>query len=199
MQTPDGRDRAPAVNLGKRVMDCVNYCRTETLRNGASVTIRAVRGDDRERFVRAFGLLDRDSIYTRFFGFKSELTPAELDRITSPNSAREVGLVVTVGSGPGETIVASGRYIAHAAPDGARTAEIAFVVEEDYQRLGIAGRLLSHLAGIARDNGIDAFEAEVLASNKPVLAVLARSGLPMRTTEDSGVRHVTLVLGAGPA
>jgi RimJ/RimL family protein N-acetyltransferase len=81
----------------------------------------------------------------------------------------------------------------------ARTAEIAFVIEEDYHGLGIAGRLLGHLAEIAGEKGIAAFEADVLAENKAMLAVFARSGLPMQKRRDGGTIHLTLSLRDDPA
>ena len=174
--------------------DPTQFSRTETLRNGLVVTIRAVRADDRARIVRAFRLLDRASVYTRFFAFKSELTPDELDRVTAPNSPGEVGLVVTTGAADNEAVIASGRYVAGPMDTGSPVAEIAFVVEEDYQGLGIAGRLLAHLAAIARANGIAALAADVLAGNQAMLAVFARSGLPMKTRQDGGTVHVLLAL-----
>ena len=76
-------------------------------------------------------------------------------------------------------------------------AEVAFMVEEDYQGLGIAGKILRHLAGIAKDKGIVQFHAEVLPENKGMLAVFNRSGFPVEQEYDDGVAHVTLSLGGG--
>jgi RimJ/RimL family protein N-acetyltransferase len=165
----------------------------ETLRNGLPVTIRHLRADDRERIAKAVRQLDRESVYTRLFSYRKELTESGLDRIMRVDPEREVALVVTAGAGDDEMVIASGRYFV--SPDGEeRTAEVAFVVEEDYQGLGIAGRLLRHFARIAREQGITAFEADVLARNKSMLAVFARSGLPMRTRHEGGTVHVTLSL-----
>jgi len=168
-------------------------CR-ETLRNGSVVRIRAVRSDDRERLRKAFRQLDRESVYRRFFAFKDELSDEDLDRIVATNTDREVALVVTVGEGAQEAIIASGRYIATGVESTGRTAEVAFIVEEDYHGLGIARRLLAHLADIARATGIVAFEAEVLADNRAMLAVFSRCGLPVQSQHDHGVVHVTLAL-----
>ncbi len=49
------------------------------------------------------------------------------------------------------------------AKSSAGRAEVAFVVDEDYHRLGIAGRLLHHLGYIAVERGITVFAADVLA------------------------------------
>ena len=173
-----------------------DYTRTETLKNGLTVTIRHLRPDDRERIATAFKLLDRQSVYMRLFSYRSELSEAALDRVMRVDPEREVALVVTTRAGADEIVIGSGRAIASAAPaaGGERTAEVAFVVEEDYQGLGIAGRLLRHFADIARAQGIAAFEADVLAENKSMLAVFARSGLPMEKRRDGGTVHVSLAL-----
>lgn len=176
------------------MMSPCDFAVSETLRNGLTVTIRALRPDDRERIAGAISELDRESIYTRLFTYRSELTEAGLDRIMKFDPDSEVALVVTHGSGADETVIASGRYIVVGAGDGTRSAEVAFVVEEDYHGLGIAGRLLRHLADIARAQRIAAFEATVLAGNKAMLAVFARSGMPMRTRKEGGEVHVTLAL-----
>jgi GNAT superfamily N-acetyltransferase len=106
---------------------------------------------------------------------------------------REVVLVVTVNAKGVETVIGGGRYIATG--DGVpRSAEVAFTVEEDYQGLGIAGRLLASLAEIAREKGYVTFEADVLKENKAMLGVFERSGLPMSKRLEEGSVHVTLKL-----
>ncbi len=167
---------------------------TETLRNGLAVTIRDLRADDRERIARAIRQLDAESIYTRLFSRRTELTEAGLDRVMRVDPARDIALVVTVGSGADETVIASGRCMESGTGGGERKAEVAFVVEEDYHGLGIASRLLRHLVRLARDRGIVELEADVLGENKAMLAVFARCGLPMQRRSDGGTVHVTLSL-----
>ena len=168
-----------------------------TLRNGTSITLRAARPDDRERVANAFAQLDRETLYTRFFTYKNTLSAQELERIDTVDFVRDVMLVATTRSGNVEIVIGSGRYIANDAPHGIPTAEVAFVVEEDYQGLGIATRLMSYLVSIARDCGFERFEADVLSGNKPMLGVFARTGLPMRQRREGGVIHVTLDLASG--
>jgi RimJ/RimL family protein N-acetyltransferase len=167
----------------------------DMLRNGLRVTIRAVRPDDRERLAKAFASLDRESVYTRFFAYKSELSAAELARIDAMDFVHEVMLVATVCPAGHEVVIAAAHYVEQPSTVGARSAELAFVVEEDYQGLGLAGRMLSHLIAIARQAGIGRLVAEVLPGNRPMLAVFARTGLPLRQQRGDGVVHVTMELG----
>jgi GNAT superfamily N-acetyltransferase len=176
------------------MIDARNYFVEDTLRNGIRITIRAVRRDDRSRIAKAFSELDRESIYTRFFGWKKELTEADFARIDATDFVRRVMLLVTTRVGEEEIVIGAASYVADEAEDGTLAAEVAFTVEEDYQGLGIAGRLLRHLADIARERGITRFQAEVLAENKAMLAVFARSGLPMRQWREDEVIHLVLAL-----
>ena len=153
------------------------------------VSIRAVRPDDRERIVRAFQALDRRSVYLRFFSHKKKLSNEELRRVTECDGISEAVLVATVGSGDQEIIVGLANYVRSGA-----AADIAFAVEEDFQGRGIASRLLWQLVDMARVNGIEQFQADVLAENQPMLAVLRNSGLRMRTSLEQGVVHATLFL-----
>jgi RimJ/RimL family protein N-acetyltransferase len=183
-------------SLPSTLPTCRDFQREETLLNGNTVTIRAVRPDDRERIVTAFQNLERETIYSRFFGFKETLSEDELARIAAVDFVREVMLVVTIGEHDREVIIGTGSFDLVDSPDEAPVAEIAFLVEEDYQGHGIAGRLLVHLASIARDRGVTQFVAEALADNRSMLAVFARSGLPMSRRLDGGVVHVELALNA---
>lgn len=164
-----------------------------TLRNGTPVAIRSLRPDDRERMANAVRHLDRESIYTRLFSYR-DLTERGLDRIMTIDPERDAALVVTVGTGADETVIAGGRFVGTGGEGATRTAEIAFTVEEDYQGQGIAGRLLRHLVTVARTMGIATFEADVLAENPAMLAVFAKSGLPLNKRREDGTVHVTMSL-----
>jgi RimJ/RimL family protein N-acetyltransferase len=175
------------------MIDASNFEETETLKSGVTVKIRAIRPTDKTLVVDAFGKLDPESVYTRFFQAKESLSDQELKAATEVDFENVVALVVTIESGGKETVIGGGRYLAFDL-SGGRSAEIAFIVEEDYHGQGIAGRVLKHLARIAREKGVSQFQAEVLSHNKAMLAVFSRSGLPMKLTQTEGVIHVTLSL-----
>jgi GNAT superfamily N-acetyltransferase len=173
-----------------------DFATIHVLPNGTSILIRAVRPDDKERLRAAFGELERASIYTRFFGYRKELTEAELEQATHVDFDRVVALWATIDSGGAEIIIGGGRYVRYVESASRPGAELAFAVEEDYHGQGIASCLLRHLVRIARSKGLVQFEADVLATNRAMLAVFARSGLPMRQQSARDGIHVTLSLEA---
>ena len=166
---------------------------TTRLKNGLPVTLRELRPDDRERMARAVRGLDAQSIYTRLFSHRKELTDAGLDRIMRIDPQSEVVMVTTTGSGADEAIIGAARYVV-TADTPVRKAEIAFTVEEDHHGQGIAGRLLQALAAVARDRGIAVFEADVLSENPSMLRVFERTGWPLRKRSEGGVVHLELAL-----
>jgi RimJ/RimL family protein N-acetyltransferase len=166
------------------------------LRDGTPVVIRAVRDDDRARIVKAFHELEPESIYTRLFSYRKELTPQDLDRLAGVNFVDAVVLVVAKDDGAGDEILLGGvSYYARTAADGAKVAEIAFTIEEDYQGQGLAGKLLELAADIARGQGVARFEAEVLPGNHAMLGVFRHSGLLRSEALQEDVVHVEMDLG----
>jgi GNAT superfamily N-acetyltransferase len=121
------------------------------------------------------------------------------EQATNVDFDQVVALWATIDLVGAEIIVGGGRYVRHADPASRLGAEVAFAVEEDYHGLGIASCLLGHLVHIARSKDLLQLDAEVLATNRAMLAVFARSGLPMRQQRARDLIHVTLSLDAEPS
>ncbi len=172
-----------------------DFNKSEVLKDGTHIEIRAIRPEDKQMLADAFYALERESRYTRFFGFKDHITDQEIKGATEVDFEQEVALVVTTVDAGNEIIIAGGRYILlRHSPGTPLQAEVAFTVEEDYQGHGLAGRLFNCLADIARTKGVATFEAEVLPGNKAMIAVFKRRGLPMNQKNIDGLIHVTLSL-----
>ena len=160
--------------------------------SSAMVTSRSIRPltpDDRDALATFHRRQSKDSIYRRYFSPKPELSERDLHHFTHIDMTDRVALAVE----------SHGEFIAWASYErwpGRSEAEAAFMVDDAHQGEGIATLLLEHLAAIARSNGIDRFTAEVLADNRPMLAVFAKSGWPLQRRFDSrsgrprlGTRH----------
>lgn len=172
------------------MIDARHYSEHETLRNGVAVHIRSLQPDDDERISEAFAKLEEDSIRSRFFGLRGGLTEKEHRLIRELDFDRQVVLVVTIMEAGREIIIGSGSYSLMTA----NTAEVAFLVEEDYHGQGMARRLLWHLSLIARERGIVRFEADVLPHNRAMRRVFSASGWPMIVRSIDDVIHITLDL-----
>ena len=177
--------------------EVMHYRVTEHLRNGLEVTIRAIKPDDKELIVAAFRELDEATVYMRFFELKKEITDRELKWATEIDYVHNIALVGCIRENEGERIIGIGRYVAADELTPPSSAEVAFIVEKGYQGLGLASALLRHLMLIGQMQGISRFEAEVLPSNKAMLRVFGRAGLPMIRTESGDSVHITIFLNKG--
>ncbi len=80
-----------------------------------------------------------------------------------------------------------------------RKAEVAFLIDDAHQRLGIGSRIFTHLVMIARASGITQFVAEVLPSNEGMLKLFTRSGLPVTRIASRDSIHVIIELNVAEA
>src|ERR1700751_2659887 len=94
---------------------------------------------------RAFLNLEQDTVYTRFFGYNADVSDAELSRITGADFERAVALLVTIDADEDEVVIGGASYFTGSAEAAARSAEVAFTVEEDFQGRGISGLLMRHI------------------------------------------------------
>jgi nucleotide-binding universal stress UspA family protein/GNAT superfamily N-acetyltransferase len=156
---------------------------TVKLRDGSSVVIRPIEPDDREALADGFDRLSPESRYRRFFAPISRLRGRDLDYLTRVDHHDHEALVaVDAETGQG---VGVARYVR----TGPEVAEPAMAVADDWQGLGVAGRLLDALVDRAREEGIRRFEAPVLAANTEAIRVLERLG---QTTQRNAGDEVTL-------
>lgn len=171
-------------------MEAARYSAIEHTRDGRKIEIRALRPDDRDGLTAAVGRTSAQSLYRRFFGAKRDFSDKEVAFFVNVDFISHVALVAVAEEGCQAVIAAGGRYIVQQPG----TAEVAFVVTDQYQGQGIGAALLRHLAMIGRDAGLKEFTAEVLPENAPMLKVFEKSGLKSSTKRERGVVHVGLQL-----
>ncbi len=176
--------------------DITNYSVPEILKDGRLLTIRAVRSDDRSRIVDTLRHVSSESFYRRVFSPKRELSANELSGLTDVDFANVVALVAVMKEEDQERIVGGGRFARTETSGDQASAEVAFLIDDAHQGLGIGSRIFKHLVAIARASGIVRFEAEVLPSNEGMLRLFSRSGLPFVRTMTRASVHLTIELAA---
>ena len=174
--------------------DIVNYSVTERLRDGRLLTIRAVRSDDKGLVIEALPGVSPESVYRRLFTMKKNITDEGLKRITEVDFVNTVALFAVLENNGAEQIVGGGRYVRSGTSEKGQRAEVAFLIEDAFQGLGIASLIFKRLLAIARESGIAQFEAEVLPSNEAMLKVFTRSGIPVTRTATRDSVHVLMDL-----
>jgi GNAT superfamily N-acetyltransferase len=171
-----------------------HYTITDQLKDGRSVTFRAIRSSDKPVLQDVLHHLSPQSIYFRFLTSKKELSDKELVYFTEVDHFHHVALVASVPHKGEMMPVGVGRYIMSKIPYS-DDAEVAFTVEDEFQGLGIGTLLFKHLKEIALDAGIKTFTALVLPENQRMLKVFESAGLPMRQKYNAvGVLEIAIDL-----
>jgi len=154
-----------------------------------AVATRPVRPDDLSAFYRLWPRLSPDTVYRRFHSPLHTLPPEAVQRfVTVDHDLRDavVGLV-------GDDVVGVARY--DRSPGDPTVAEIAILVEDAWQGVGLGRQLRGELIRLAALRGVRTLPATVQPDNERVIALIRRL-LPRATfTPDDDVLDVVSPVG----
>ena len=159
-----------------------------------TVRFRAIKPSDVDEMRRLFYRFSDKSVYYRYFSPIKTMPHAKTQEYVTIDYTKTMSIVGIMGEPGAGRIVAEARYVR--LPDKPM-ADVAFVVDEDFQGKGIASFLFRTLKKIAKENGIRGFKADVLATNKGMLKVFeSASDTPIQAVMDSGVYELNIPLDA---
>jgi len=148
-----------------------NYKSYLQLPSGKSVEFRPLLPSDEFETRNFYYSLQENTVYYRFFNkrkvFSREMLQQQWATVDYRKNMTIIGLMQ---AGKHKEIVAIGSY-AKAEDD---TAEVAFVVKEQFQNMGVGTHLLETLKAIAQENKYTAFDATVLNENTAMLHVFQK-------------------------
>jgi RimJ/RimL family protein N-acetyltransferase len=127
--------------------------------------------------------------YLRFLSHLPSIPDSVLKLLTRVDYRRCLSLVAEYDVGGRREIVALGSF--SALDDGA--AEVALVVRDDWQRMGVGTLLAGRVLRAAADRGFGRFVAYVLWENVAMRKILRRIGRVVSTRTSPGVSEVTFV------
>src|SRR4051812_4898832 len=151
------------------------------LSDGTTVHLRPIRPEDADGIVALHSRFSERTRYLRYFSAYPRIPPRDLERFVNVNHHSREAFVVELGG----DLIAVGRY--ERLGDQAHDAEVAFVVEDAHQGRGIGSVLIEHLIAAAREEGIEAFVADVLPTNQTMLRVFSEAGFQIQRAFEDGV------------
>ena len=174
IQTAKGRHYIFADQLTPTQEDLLfleGYKSTLKIKNGKTLHFRPLLPSDEFAYRNFFYSLQEVTIYYRFF-YQMKLFSHEViqKQWASVDYRKNMSMIGLVQRGGHQEIVAIGTY----AQEDDTSAEVAFVVREDFQGMGIASYLLEILEGIAKENDYKRFTATVLQDNQAMLSVFRK-------------------------
>ena len=154
------------------------------LSDGAAVHIRPIRPDDADRLTTFYDRLSQQTAYQRFFSVMRRLPPDWARFLANVDYVHRLALVAVDEKDPQGHVIAVARYEAIGGP---AKAEVAFVVQDQWQNRGLGTFLFCKLLAAGRARGIDEFQALVLADNPRMLDLITRLTDVRDRKLDSGV------------
>ncbi len=152
------------------------------LRDGRPTVLKPISADDGWRLKRGLDFMSERSIYFRFFRPLNGFSPAELRYLTSVDHwdhCATGALALEEADHPGYGVA---RFVRdRQRPD---QAEVALVVLDPYQGLGLGRTLLSHLGTVARRRGIGRFVGDILRENEVAAGLFRALGAAVWPVDD---------------
>ncbi len=160
-----------------------------TFKGGVEVRFRAIKPSDEEEMRHLFYRFSDKMVYYRYFSPIKVMSHAKMQQYVNVDYNTALSIVGLVGPPEQEHIIAEARFV----KDKKRPyGDVAFVVEEKYQGLGIATYLYDMLVRLAKERGLHGFVADVLASNKSMMKVFEKGRYPVRANLAQGAYELTI-------
>ena len=164
------------------------------MKNGGEVLIRPIRPEDEPLMARFHESLSEQSVFLRYFhmeNLSSRVAHERLLRKCFIDYDREMALVAEAADGPvdGREILAVGRLTRER---DRREGEVAVLVTDRVQHLGLGTELIRRLVEVARSEGFERLVAHTIPENTAMRALARRFGFVVQPSEDFS--QITTVL-----
>jgi acyl-CoA hydrolase len=158
-------------------------------KDGLKVRFRAIKPSDEEAMRRLFYRFSNQTVFRRFLFPITTMPHDKMQEYVNVDYGHMMSLVALVKESDQETIIAEARY---AKDEQSGIGDLAFVVDEKYQGIGIGSYLYEMLIRLAKDRGLKGFSAEVLQANQSMLKVFENGRLPVDTKVDNGLLRLDI-------
>ncbi len=162
------------------------------LRDGGTAHLKLASADDASLIERFFAEMPDHDLYRRFLASGRPSAAILADLADNSDPSKRLTLLVTRTKDNRTSVIATASYYAK----DARTAEVAFVVDRDFQGKGLGTLLLERLALLAVAHGFTHFWALMGSDNDPMRRVFRDSGFEV--VEHAHGDHIELSLSLQP-
>jgi RimJ/RimL family protein N-acetyltransferase len=161
------------------------------LRDGREVRLRPTRTSDTRAMQDLFYRLSDEDKETRFLHNLSSLTDTAAQYLCSVSYEEEMAFAAVVGPSAHERIVAASCYYLNPAT---RLAEVAYMVDPEWQGCGLGTILHAGLVRYGREHGARGLIAEVLSRNRRMMRVFKGGDHALSVQTEGGVEELTMLL-----
>jgi len=160
----------------------------DTLRDGTQIFLRPIKPSDEPALSDMLYSLSEESVKKRYMTRTRAFPHRDVQQLTNIDYRKDLAIVGVVPGVSGDLIVAIGQYFLD---PKTQVAEVAFLVQDEWQQKGMGTLLLEYITKVAKQRGVKGFSAKVLPNNKPMLAIFYNSGYKVNTEFDGEVYNIT--------
>jgi acetyltransferase len=171
------------------------YISQMTTKEGMHLNIRPIRPEDEPLMVKFHEHLSDRSVYLRYFQpmqLSQRTTHERLTRICFIDYDRELALVAErtePGTNQSEILAVARLSRMH----GTDTAELTFIIKDEFQHKGIGSELLRRVVEVARQEKLSKLVANMLHENQEMQSLCRKQGFEISTASEKYV-HAELKL-----
>jgi acetyltransferase len=155
------------------------------LKNGQEVLLRPIKPEDEPMWLEMFQSFSEESIRYRFFQMLKD-TPHEVRvRYCNVDYDREIAIVAEIVENGKRKILGVSRVSIE--PDE-KSGEMAFIVSDYWQGLGLGTKMVDYTLDIAKEKGIDSVYAIMLQDNYRALSLTKKMGFKIDYLSDGTVK-----------
>jgi len=177
------------VTLNEENFDPKKYEKLVRLRDGRTVLLRLIKPEDEPMWLEMFRNFSEESIRYRFFHIIKD-TPHEMRaRYCDIDYAKEIGIVAELEEEGQRQILGVVRLIIE---EDEKTGEIAFIVADPWQGLGLGSKMVDHMIEICKDRGLETVYALTLANNYRSIRLLKKRGFTIQYRNDEAKATLNL-------
>jgi RimJ/RimL family protein N-acetyltransferase len=165
-----------------------------TTKKGLNLFLRPVKISDEPLLKDLFYSLSEDSRYRRFVSARREMPHDFLQKFVVIDYTKQMAILAVIQHEEKEEAIGVGRY---AILEDMHTADIAFVVRDDYQNKGVGTELFSYLTYIAKKKGVLGFTALVLLENQTMLHLIRKMGFDIEEKLEDGMYEIKMMFAKG--
>ncbi|HTF99852.1 MAG TPA: GNAT family N-acetyltransferase [Nitrospirota bacterium] len=160
-----------------------------TTKTGLALLLRPVKLSDEHLLKDFFYALSNDSMYRRFISSRTDMHHDRLQPFVVIDYTREMVILAVLQQEEKEIIIGMAQYLID---DKTHTAEVAFVVRDDYQGRGTGAVLLNYVTYLAKKSGLLGFTAAVLVENRRMLQLFENAGFNIEKRSDGDIYELTM-------
>jgi acyl-CoA hydrolase/RimJ/RimL family protein N-acetyltransferase len=160
-----------------------------TTKSGLTVLLRPMKISDEPLIKDLFYSLSDQSLYERFISARKDMPHARLQEFVIIDYTKQMSILAIIRDGEKEVAIGLGQYVINT---DSHTAEVAFVVRDDYQGKGVGTELLTYITYLGKRNGLLGFTAEVLQENQKMLHLFEKMGFEIESRGTEGTYELKM-------